>query len=171
MIPTYFKLLRVNHQLNLKLLAPSASIHNKARLNSQFWTSGMLQQVVKCILEALFTNPTVKWKWLKEFSIIYLSFLTLYQKLVKLSHVDIMYAAPGRQMHHERAYPKIHHWSGWLCTINRISNYLLYYQNHMTKLGKILTWRPAAAYLMSRIASWGVDLEIHHQSFDRLSHG
>ena len=64
-----------------------------------------------------------------------------------------MYAATGRQVHHGRAYPEVQHWSSWLSTINKISNYLLEYQNHMTKQGKILTWRPAAAYLMSRIAS------------------
>ena len=46
--------------LSMNYLAPVASIHNQARVNSRLWTSDMLQQFVNCILVALFTNPSFK---------------------------------------------------------------------------------------------------------------
>ena len=51
MVPTCFKLLRVKDQSNLQLFTPSALLLKETRLHSHLLTLGMLQQVVKCILE------------------------------------------------------------------------------------------------------------------------
>ena len=54
MVSACLKLLRVSDQSDIQLFTLLTLLDNKTRSHSHLLTSGMLQQVVKCILEGPF---------------------------------------------------------------------------------------------------------------------
>ena len=60
MVPTCLKPLRVKEQSSLQLFTTIPLLHDKTRLNSHLLALGMLQQVVKCILEGLIHKSIIE---------------------------------------------------------------------------------------------------------------